>query len=79
MTHVEVAQPLEDGSVVLLGLAQQGGLLILRLYQGQYFVILSLGTCALCVITVKAQSRFQASRGDCTYGDCGELAWTPHR
>jgi hypothetical protein len=29
--YVEEAHPLQDGSVVLLGLAQQGGLLILRL------------------------------------------------
>lgn len=40
MTHVEVAQPLQNGGVVLLGLAQQSGLLVLGLYHSQYFVVL---------------------------------------
>lgn len=31
--YVEVARPLQDGGIVLLGLAQQGGLLVLRLHR----------------------------------------------
>lgn len=32
--YVEVAGPLQDGGIVLLGLAEQGGLLVLRLFRG---------------------------------------------
>lgn len=31
-THVEVAHPLQDGGVILLGLAEQSGLLVLGLH-----------------------------------------------
>lgn len=32
--YVEVARPLQDGGIVLLGLAQKCGLLVLRLFRG---------------------------------------------
>lgn len=57
MTHIEVAQPLQDGGIILLGLAQQGSLLVLGLNSSQlscYLDILASG-----INIVKVQARFQ--------------------
>lgn len=49
-TYVEVAHPLEDGGVVLLGLAQQGGLLVLRLQPE--LVSINLWIMILCLMAI---------------------------
>lgn len=58
--YVEVAGPLQDRGIVLLGLAQQCGLLVLRLFRGS--------------ASLSHERGGTSSGGVAAYCDCAELA-----
>jgi len=63
--YVEVAGPLQDGGIVLLGLAQQCGLLVLRLLRGS--------------ASLSRWRGGRSSGGVVAYGYCAGLANTSRR